>query len=240
MPVPEIAVEPVGSLQAAQVNVGPTVAIHVADRHTRSVVGDRVGHVSVSFQDVREGDPCALRVLNAETGFRSGGETDSSAAEPVLFGPSRCYREPVARDQADQHGGVRHERTKHGPSRTGTLAVSTPDRTPDRIWQRRAEADPQPGFAVNRQQCDESGLGRGAGGVSRCAGHAEAILSFPYWWGFSGAMDPSGFCIAGGDAWSVAPAVFAGVVTARASSSSEIWTGPRTSSGALKLSRQVS
>lgn len=71
-PLAQVAVELVGAVQTAEVEVWPTIAVHVADGHARTIVGHRVGEVGIADQDIGEGHPGCGRIHQREPGPLAG------------------------------------------------------------------------------------------------------------------------------------------------------------------------
>ena len=92
-PAPPVEVEPVGPLQGAEVDVGPAVAVDVAQGQSRAVVGHHARQVGVPGERVAEVHPGPLRGLQLEarpslpgrggqgTGVQGQGRREQAEAE---------------------------------------------------------------------------------------------------------------------------------------------------------------
>src|SRR5256885_4488528 len=81
LPIPEVSIKNVGPFQAAEVNVAPPVAIHIAQRDARAVFQDAIfGHRLVR-QMITEGDAGGFSRQSRKTGFAAGSNWKSGAAE---------------------------------------------------------------------------------------------------------------------------------------------------------------
>ena len=59
-PLTPVAEQPIRPLQIAQIHIGPTVAIHIADGHAGPVVGHGIGQIQVARHRVGEDEPNLL------------------------------------------------------------------------------------------------------------------------------------------------------------------------------------
>src|SRR2546426_9323553 len=55
-PIAKIAIEPVGALQTAKVNVRPSISVHIADRHPGTIVCNSVGQIGIALEHIRKPD----------------------------------------------------------------------------------------------------------------------------------------------------------------------------------------
>ena len=117
LPAAEVPVEPVGRLQAAKIDVGPAVAVDVADRDAGAVVGDGIGEIGVAAQQVGEVEPRGAGLHLGETDVGPRARIDLERAMAGARRPSDRVRCPAEDAEAKHQQGTGARGSSHRKTR---------------------------------------------------------------------------------------------------------------------------
>src|SRR5437867_1730583 len=87
MPIAQIAIEPVGPLQTAKVDVRPAVSVHITDRHAGAVVRHGIRQISIASKRVGERYSSSTWSHQCETRFPAGSGMHLDGPKSCALGP---------------------------------------------------------------------------------------------------------------------------------------------------------
>src|SRR5205085_2115250 len=87
VPVAQVAVESIGTLQITKIDVLPAISVHVSDGHTRAIVRHSVGRSHITFQRIREPYPGGGGIHEREAWFGTGARMHLEAPKSCAIGP---------------------------------------------------------------------------------------------------------------------------------------------------------
>src|ERR1700741_4053319 len=94
-PVAEVAIEAIGTVNGAEINIDATVAVHVAERDAGAIVGDSVGEIKVAVEFVCKSNAGCGGAHQSETDLSCCDWIEWRASIPVRLGPGKIGLRPA-------------------------------------------------------------------------------------------------------------------------------------------------